>query len=47
MIAMKNVSILIDSFLESGYGFSQKTFVFFGKIKKTTAFFSTFGKDIW
>jgi len=46
MITMKNVSILIDSFLESGYVFT-KDLCFFGKNKKTTAFFSTFGKDIW
>ena len=39
MIAMKNVSILIDSFLEPGYGFSQKTFVFWEKSRKPRRFF--------
>ena len=44
MIAMKNVSILIDSFLESGYGFSQKTFVFLEKSRKPRRFFRLLAK---
>ena len=39
MIAMKNVSILIDSFLESGYVFHKRPLFFWEKSRKPRRFF--------
>jgi len=47
MITMKNVSILIDSFLESGYVFHKGLVFFWEKTRKPRRFFSFFDKDIW
>ena len=41
MIAMKNVSILIDSFLESGYVFHKRP-LFFGKNQENRGVFFDF-----